>query len=121
MHYATKAYGKIAKETAGPRELEAMLLLEAAAKLQEVHDSWHDKPAGLDQALTYNRQLWTILIDAVIRDDNQLPVKIRNNIASLGAFVIGEIFALMTQPKLDHLKAIIKINRSIATGLRAKS
>ena len=51
MHYASKAYAKIAKETAAPRELEASLLLKAAAKLQAVHDSWHDKPAGLNDAL----------------------------------------------------------------------
>ena len=40
MNYASKAYAKIAKETAAPRELEAGLLLKAAAKLQSVHDSW---------------------------------------------------------------------------------
>ena len=36
MHYASKAYAKTAKETAPPRELEASLLLKAAAKLQAV-------------------------------------------------------------------------------------
>ena len=44
MHYASKAYAKTAKETLTPRELEASLLLKAAAKLQAVHDSWRDKP-----------------------------------------------------------------------------
>jgi len=39
MNYASKAYSKIAKETASPRELEASLLLKAAAKLQEVQKS----------------------------------------------------------------------------------
>lgn len=121
MHYATKAYGKIAKETAGPRELEAILLLEAAARLQGVYNSWRDKPTGLDNALMYNRRLWTVLIDAVMKDDNQLPVKVRNNLMSLGAFVLGETFALMTRPTLDRLKTIIKINRGIATGLRSKA
>ncbi len=56
-----------------------------------------------------------------MRDDNQLPVKVRNNLVSLGAFVLGETFVLMTQPKLDQLKTIIKINRGIATGLRSKA
>ena len=121
MHHANNAYRKTARETAAPRDLEAMLLLEAAAKLQEAHDSWRDKPTGLDNALMYNRRLWTVLIEAVIRDDNQLPVKVRNNLASLGAFVLGETFALMTQPKLDQLKTIIKINRGIAAGLRSKA
>jgi flagellar biosynthesis activator protein FlaF len=121
MHYANNAYRKIARETAAPRELEAMLLLEAAAKLQEAHDSWRDNPSGFNDAVMYNRQLWTILIDAVTQDDNKLPVKVRDNLIRLGVFVMGEIFALMTKPKPDHLKTIIKINRSLATGLRAKA
>jgi len=117
MNYASKAYAKIAKETAGPRDLEATLLLKAAAKLQAVHDSWPDKPAGLHDALTYNRRLWTVLIDALIRDDNKLPATVRDNLKKLGMFVMGETFALMTSPKPNHLKSIIKINRGIAAGL----
>ena len=73
MHYAAKAYAKTANETANPRDLEASLLLKAAAKLQAVHDSWRDKPIGLSDALLFNRRLWLVFIDAVMRDDNRLP------------------------------------------------
>ena len=52
---------------------------------------------------------------------NKLPVKVRDNLIKLGAFIMAEIFTLMTKPKPDHLKTIIKINRSIATGLRGKA
>ena len=79
MHYASNAYAKTAMETAAPRDLEATLLLKAAAKLQAVHDSWRDKPTGLDDALLYNRRLWTIFIDAVVRNDNKLPAQVREN------------------------------------------
>ncbi len=34
---------------------------------------------------------------------------------------MGETFALMTKPKPEHLKSIIKINRGIAAGLRGKT
>lgn len=121
MHYASQAYAKTARETASPRQLEADLLLQAAAKLQAVHDSWTDKPTGLDNALLYNRRLWTIFIDAASRDDNGLPATLRDNIIKIGAFVLGETFSLMTRPKPNHLKTIIKINRRIAAGLRAKA
>ena len=120
MHYASKAYAKVAKEVAAPRELEATLLLKAAAKLQAVHDSWRDKPAGLHDALAYNRRLWSVLIDAVQHEGNRLPVAVRDNLTKLGAFVMGETFALMTKPKPEHLSSIIKINRGIAAGLRAQ-
>jgi len=118
MHFASKAYAKVAKETASPRNLEATLLLTAAAKLQAVYDSWRDKPAGLHEALMYNRRLWMVFIDAVQHEGNRLPIVVRDNITKLGAFVLGETFALMTKPKPDHLESIIKINRGLAAGLR---
>jgi len=121
MHYASKAYAKVAKETASPRNLEASLLLNATARLQAVYDAWRDKPAGLQDALMYNRRLWMVFIDAVQHEGNRLPVAVRDNITKLGAFVLGETFALMTKPKPNHLKSIIKINRGLAAGLRGKN
>ena len=118
MHYASKAYARTAKETASPRQLEANLLLKAAAKLQAVHESWREKPIGLNEALTYNRRLWTVFIESVIDDDNELPLPVRQNIANLGIFVMGETFSLMTRPKPDHLLSLININRGVAAGLR---
>lgn len=121
MNYASKAYAKVARETTPPRELEARLLLEAAAQLQSVHDSWSEKPAGLNEALLYNRRLWTVFLDAVTREGNKLPAKIRENITRLGVYVMAETFSLMTKPQPRHLKSIIKINRGIAAGLRSKA
>ena len=121
MQHASKAYTKTAKETAAPRELEASLLLKAAAKLQEVHDTWRDGPKGLHDALLYNRRLWTVFIDAVTSDDNKLPVSVRQNLANLGVFVMGETFSLMTNPKPQHLTSIINVNRGIAAGLRSRA
>jgi len=118
MHYPSKAYARTAKETASPRQLEANLLLKAAAKLQAVHESWHEEPIGLNEALIYNRRLWTVFIDSVIDGDNALPLPVRQNIANLGIFVMGETFSLMTRPKPDHLLSLININRGIAAGLR---
>jgi flagellar biosynthesis repressor protein FlbT len=121
MRHAANAYAKTTVETASPRALEANLLLQAAAKLQAVHDSWSDKPRGLDDALLYNRRLWTIFIDAVSNDSNKLPQETRDNIKRLGIYVMAETFSLMTKPKPEHLQSIIKINRGLAAGLRDKS
>jgi flagellar protein FlaF len=121
LRNAGNAYAKTLKETVGGRELEASLLLKAAAGLQAVLDSWRGKPVGLADPLLYNRRLWIVLIDAVMRDDNKLPISVRENILSLGAFVLAETFSLMTQPRPEHLTNIININRRIAAGLRGKS
>lgn len=121
MNHAAKAYAKVAIETASPRELEANLLLTAAAKMQAVLDAWRDKPTGLNDAIMYNRRLWTVLIDAVTQDHNQLPPKVRENLTRLGVWTMAETFSLMTKPRPEHLKSLIKINRGIAAGLRSKS
>jgi flagellar protein FlbT len=121
MQHASNAYAKVALETANPRELEASLLLQAAAKLQAVHDSWRDKPRGLDDALLFNRRLWTVFLDAVTSETNKLPVAVRENLRRLGVYVMAETFSLMTKPKPDHLQSIIQINRGIAAGLRRKA
>lgn len=122
MRHAASAYAKTTVETASPRALEANLLLQAAAKLQAVQDSWSDekRPRGLDDALLYNRRLWTIFLDAVSSDTNKLPKETRENIRRLGVYVMAETFSLMTKPTPEHLKSIIKINRGLAAGLRDK-
>jgi flagellar biosynthesis activator protein FlaF len=120
--YATRAYARVAHEMMDPRELEASLLLKASAKLQAVMDEWVQKPPqALSDALLYNRRLWIIFIDAVIRDENKLPIPIRQNILNLGIFVMAETFSLMAAPKQEHLANLIRINRAIAAGLASKA
>ena len=122
MQHAAKAYAKVATETASPRALEANLLLKAAAKLQSVHDTWNDKkPSTLEDAIQYNKRLWSVLLDSVVQDDNKLPQQVRDNLTRLGVYVMAETFSLMTKPKPDHLKKIIKVNRSLAAGLRGRT
>ena len=45
MQRAAQTYGAVAKQTANPRELEADLLLTAAARLQAIHDGWEFQAA----------------------------------------------------------------------------
>ena len=59
-------------------------------------------------------------MDAVMRDDNKLPVAIRWNILSLGMFAMAETFSLMTKPKPEYLANIIRINRRIQPAFAAK-
>ena len=117
---AISAYSKVATETATPRQLEAQLLLKAASRLQKVLDEWTDGPTGLSEAVLYNRRLWIIFIDAVIRDENKLPIPVRQNLLNLGVFVMAETYSLMTNPKPEHLANLVSINRRIAAGLEGK-
>jgi flagellar protein FlaF len=51
MQSAAQAYGKVAKETSSSRELEASLLLKAAARLHAVREGWDHKSGELSEAL----------------------------------------------------------------------
>lgn len=117
MQEAAKAYGAIAKKTASPRELEADLLLNAAARLQAVCDRWEGNQAQLDAALYYNRRLWSIFVTSATSPENPLPAPVRQNVANLGIFVFNQTMAALANPKPEALGALININRQLAAGL----
>lgn len=119
MHHAAQAYGKVAKQTSSPREMEADLLLKAAARLQAVNDNWGDRDR-IDEALLYNRKLWSIFLTSVTRADNPLPDLVRQNIANLGVFVMSQTISLMTEPQREKLTPLININRELAAGLMGR-
>ena len=121
MQHAAQAYGKVAKQTSSPREMEANLLLKAAARLQAVSDGWGGDRNLIDDALLYNRKLWSIFLTSVTRADNPLPDLVRQNVANLGVFVMNQTMSLMAEPKREKLMALISINRELAAGLAGRS
>ncbi|MBK5958025.1 flagellar protein FlaF [Rhodoplanes elegans] len=117
MHSAAKAYGQVAQQIANPRELEARLLLKAAARLQHVREDWEKDRSDLADALLYNRKLWTVFLTSVTSPDHQMPAAIRQNIANLGLFVMNHTLDIQREPRPEALVALININREIAAGL----
>jgi flagellar biosynthesis activator protein FlaF len=118
MHYAANAYSKVAQATQSPRELEALILMKAATRLQGIRDDWENRVKDLDEALTYNRKLWTVLVSSVTRPENPLPAPIKQNVANLGLFIFNHTLSLMSDPKPERLGILVSINRDIAAGLR---
>src|ERR1035437_6442646 len=121
MRNATRAYGAIANPTANPRELEADLLLNAAARLQATRDGWDDKNPALDAALLFNRKLWSIFVTSATSPENPLPVGLRQNVANLGIFVFKQTIAILADPKPENLGPLTNINRKLAAGLPARA
>ena len=118
MHQGTQAYRAVAKEIASPRDLEANLLLKAAARLQAVIDAWDNNKSDLDGALTYNRKLWTVFLTSAMDSDNPMPMEIRQNIANLGMYIMSQTVALASNPQIKVLTSLVSINRELASGLR---
>lgn len=120
MQEAIHAYSETTKVTSSPRQLEASLLLKAASQLQDIHDRWADKPASaLNSALVFNRRLWTVFLSSMADETNPMPLNIKNNVASLGAFILSHTLEVQLNPAPEKLETLISINREIAAGLRA--
>jgi flagellar protein FlaF len=126
MRSAAQTYKSVSRQTSNPRELEASLLLQAAARLQSVCDSWEniapkDVRAMLDEALLYNRKLWSVFLGDIAESDHPMPHELRQNVANIGLFVMNHTVTVMNDPKPERLGSLININREIAAGLLSKS
>lgn len=120
MQPAASAYSKTAQATQSPRELEASILMKAATRLQAIRDDWDGRRSDLDEALTYNRKLWTLLVGSIMEPDHPMPAGIRQNIANLGIFVLGQTVVMAASPEPEGLGTLIAINRELAAGLRGQ-
>lgn len=121
MAKPAETYAKTAQETGSPRELEAQLLMRAAAKLQAAKSAT-DRIERLS-ALRYNRRLWLVFADLVTKDDNPLPREIKQNVVNLAIFVAKHTMSIETATELqpERLGVLININREIAAGLRTNA
>ena len=118
---AANAYARVANTTSSPRDIEAQALLKAANKLQAIVGNENATTEQISEALTFNRKLWSIFLGDVLRDENQQPLEVRQNIANLGIFVLSQIMALQVSPQLEHIKPLIEINRNLAAGLSGRA
>src|ERR1051326_2246979 len=118
--HGSQAYRAVAREIASPRELEASLLLKAAARLQAVVDGWNQSRSDLDGALLYNRKLWTVFLGSAMNDDNPLPVEIRQNVANLGMYIMSQTIAATSDPKVEIVNSLVTLTRELAAGLRGR-
>ena len=97
------------------------MLIKAATRLQAARDEMGAQPGivtpQLDEALTYNRRLWTILVTGATDSASQLPREMKQNIGTLGAFILRRSMEMLTNPAPEQLAILITINRHIAMGL----
>lgn len=118
---AANAYSKRGQGAPDQRRLEGDALLKAAARLDDVHRGWRPELyPDLESALLYNRRLWTIFASEAANEATDLPLDLRNNIASISVFVFKRSLELMMEPAPEKIEALIDINRNLAAGLLAR-
>jgi flagellar protein FlaF len=119
---ALQAYQTIDNSTMSGRDIEARVLTDAAQKMKQCQQAWdsENRNANLDAALRYNQKVWSVFQVELERDDNPLPLRVRQNLLRLIAFVDKRIFETMAFPEREKLTIMIQINENIAAGLRAQ-
>ena len=116
----TQAYKRIGKATDSLRETEARVLIQGAIKLRQCQEDWESKDIRfrINEALKYNRRIWSIFQSELVKTENHLPEDLRQNLLSLSIFVDKQIFRAMAHPSPEMLNSIIRVNTGIAEGLR---
>ncbi len=120
MSDALNLYNETQKAGLDGRELEASVLMKSAFMLKECQERW-DEPGlfwRLDEALTFNQNVWTFFQAEVSQPDSPLPKPLREQLLQLSLFIDKRILDAMSDPKREKLDILIDINRNIAAGLR---
>ena len=120
MSNAAHAYARTSQTTSSPRDIEAQALLKAARQLQDVQSNWSGPDKAMQNALLFNRRLWSIFMSAADSNDNPQPIEIRQNIANIGVFVMKQTVDMQANPDPSKLKPLIDINCNLAAGLSGK-
>lgn len=115
-----RIYESVSKAAMSGREVEAAVLTKAALKLKDCQDNWQaeDRRAKLHCALKFNQLMWSIFQAELLKSDNPLPKKLRQDILNLSVFIDKRIFEAMAGPSPEKLTDIININLRLAAGLK---
>jgi flagellar biosynthesis activator protein FlaF len=107
------------KETLSGSTLESAVLIRAAQKLKDCQDHWdsENRDSQFKEALRYNQMIWSIFQGELAREENPLPVKIKQQLLTLSAYIDKTIFEAMANPIPEKLTPLIQINQNIAAGL----
>jgi flagellar protein FlaF len=88
--------------------------------LQAVRDAWGADRGQVDEALLYNRKLWSFFLVSVTQPDNPLPELVRQNVANLGMYIMSQTISVTSNPQVEIVSSLVTINRELAAGLRGQ-
>ena len=114
--HPTNAYQKTSKLAASPRSAEAEAFSKAARLLHQAKSGPFDYD-NYAAALRFNQRLWTIIQADLGRDGMHLSAELRSDILNLSLFVDKQTLKALADPKVEHLGALVDIDRAIARGL----
>jgi len=116
------AYRTVRNSYMSGREIEAGALTRCALMLSDCQKNWDapNRDEALAEALRTNQRVWSILQSELVKEDNPLPIQIREDLLTLSVFIDNRIIQVMAHPEPAKLKILIDINLNIAAGLNKK-
>lgn len=112
---ATQVYGDTAYAVVSGARLEAMALLNIAARLQQARTAGEKEPLHHD-AVQRNYRLWLLFLSEQERNPDRLPPALRANILGLCGYIVKTALAALSGNEAV-LEAWVEINRAVADGL----
>jgi len=114
------AYRTAQNTSISGRDIEAAALTRCALMLSACQQNWDavGRDEILAEALRNNQIVWSIIQSELVKDDNPLPIEVRNNLLTLSVFVDNRMIQVMAHPEPEKLKMLIDINLNLAAGLR---
>jgi len=109
-------YAEVVEDS--PQEMRARER-DALTRCLDMLQSAEKSGAGSHEAvaaLTYLRRLWTIFIEDLSSDANDLPNELRAQLISVGIWILKEIERLRSGAK-DSFADLVEINAIIRDGL----
>ncbi len=116
---AINAYATMQRDALTGRDLEASVLMRAAALLKSCQERWdhEERDLFLSEAIRFNQAIWSVFQAELSQPDNPLPPELKQNILNLSLFVDKRSMEILADPQPEKLSLIININLNIAAGL----
>jgi flagellar biosynthesis activator protein FlaF len=119
MNIAANAYARTAQSALTPREAESQLLLKAAQRLTGADQALAaGESARINDALSYNQRVWTLLSTEATAEQNPLPADVKQGVGRLGAYVLNTCLDAMIAPTPEKIATLVSINNHVAAGLQ---
>jgi flagellar biosynthesis regulator FlaF len=96
-------------------EEDALALTQAALEISRAFEAKDDK--RLAKALERNLRVWVGIRTLVSRNDNPLPLAIKDNLIRLSSFVAQKTFEMQNGANSKTIDALTNANLQISEGL----
>jgi flagellar biosynthesis activator protein FlaF len=118
---ARSAYRAATQANVSSRKLESAALFNSARRIEDALADWGSPgcEARLADALEQNQRLWTFFQAELTEHAHPMPTELRQALLTLIRFVDRRTFELIAHPDPGAARALVDINRNIATGLQA--